>query len=211
MLAIARSSFYVPPDDARFTVRLGDGAEWVARPGPPADAVVVDGYDGDSQVAELCTPRFYEGCRQRLAAGGVLVVNLWGSDGRFDEYLRRIESAFPGATLCLPAEKPGNVIVFGFRDSPGSAQWDALSRKAGELEARYGLEFGRFVRGFSQDEPQHPGAPVHGAGSRAPGKRVTAFVRCRIVKKSWTRADSTPGGSNDRSRWISPERRHRPM
>lgn len=150
VLAIARSSFCVPPDDARFTVRLGDGAEWIARPGPPADAVVVDGYDGDSQVAQLCTPRFYEGCRQRLAAGGVLVVNLWGSDGRFDDYLRRIESAFPGATLCLPAEKPGNVIVFGFRDSPGSAQWDALSRKAGELEARYGLEFGRFVRGFSR-------------------------------------------------------------
>jgi spermidine synthase len=150
VLAIARSSFQVPPDDGRFTVRLGDGADWVARPGPAVDAVVVDGYDGASQVAELATPRFYQACRARLAAGGVLVVNLWGSDRRFDEYLRRIESAFPAATLCLPAEKPGNVIVFGFRDCPGSAHWDALSQKARELEARYGLEFGRFVRGLQK-------------------------------------------------------------
>ena len=150
VLAIARSSFQVPPDDGRFAVRLGDGADWVARPGPAVDAIVVDGYDGASQVAELATPRFYEACRARLGAGGMLVVNLWGNDRRFDEFLRRIESAFPAATLCLPAEKPGNVIVFGFRDSPGSAHWDALSQKARALETRYGLEFGRFVRGLSR-------------------------------------------------------------
>jgi spermidine synthase len=150
VLAIARSSFNVPADDGRFIVRLGDGAEWVARPGPPIDAIVVDGYDGASQVAELSTPQFYEACRHRLAAGGMLVVNLWGNDRRFDEFLRRIESAFPGATLCLPAEKPGNVIVFGFRDSPGAAHWDALAEKARVLEARYGLEFGRFVHGFAK-------------------------------------------------------------
>jgi spermidine synthase len=150
VLAIARSSFLVPPDDERFTVRLGDGADWVARPGPAADAIVVDGYDGASQVAELSTPLFYQACRARLAAGGMLVVNLWGNDRRFDEFLRRIESAFPAATLCLPAEKPGNVIVFGFRDSPGSAQWEPLSQKARDLETRYGLEFGRFVRGLNK-------------------------------------------------------------
>ena len=150
VLAIARSSFHVPADNERFAVRLGDGAEWVARAGPPVDAIVVDGYDGASQVAELSTPLFYETCRRRLASGGVLVVNLWGNDRRFDQFLRRIESAFPAATLCLPAERPGNVIVFGFRDSPGSAQWAALSEKARALEARYGLEFGRFVHGLQK-------------------------------------------------------------
>jgi spermidine synthase len=138
----------VPADDERFQVRLADGAECVARPAQPADAIVVDGYDGSAQVAELSTPQFYAACRQRLAPGGVLVVNLWGSDRRFNAFLQRIESAFPAATLCLPAEKPGNVIVFGFRDAPSAARWDALALKAGVLEARYGLEFGRFVRGL---------------------------------------------------------------
>jgi spermidine synthase len=146
VVAVARSHFHVPLDDQRFMVRTGDGAEWMASPGPAADAIMVDGYDGDSQAAELSSLTFYESCRARLAPRGVLVVNLWGSDHRFNDYLQRIEAAFPAGTLCLPAEKPGNVIVFGFRDPPHSPRWDDLTRKALELEARYGLEFDRFVR-----------------------------------------------------------------
>jgi spermidine synthase len=148
VVAIARSSFHIPADDARFSVRIGNGAEWIARPGQPADVIVVDGYDGESQVVELSTRQFYDACRARLGAGGVLVVNLWGSDRRFNDYLQRIESAFPAGTLCLPAEKPGNVIVFGFRDAPDSVRWEDLSLKARRLEVRYGLEFDRFVRGL---------------------------------------------------------------
>jgi spermidine synthase len=148
VVAVARSAFHVPADDARFGVRVADGAEWVARSGPPADAIIVDGYDGTAQVAGLSTPQFYAACRRRLAAGGVLVVNLWGSDRRFNDFLQRIESAFPAATLCLPAEKPGNVIVFGLRDAPGAVRWETLLLRARTLETRYGLEFGRFVRGL---------------------------------------------------------------
>ena len=76
----------------------------------------------------------------------MLVVNLWGSDRRFDEYVQRIEAAYPAGTLRLPAEKPGNVIVIGFRDRPANPRWDDLERRAAELTARYGLEFGKFVR-----------------------------------------------------------------
>ena len=149
VVAIARSSFCVPADDERFSVRIGDGAQWLARRDEPgADAIVVDGYDGASQVAELSTQVFYEDCGRRLAPGGALVVNLWGSDRRFGEYLQRIEAAFPDATLCLPAERPGNIIAFGFRDGARAVRWDALSARARDLESRYGLEFGRFVRGL---------------------------------------------------------------
>jgi spermidine synthase len=148
VVAIARQQFFVPPDDERLRVHIGNGAEWIAREGPSVDVIAVDGYDGDSQVEELSTRDFYEACRKRLAAGGALVANLWGSDRRFHEYLERIETAFPAGTLCLPAEKPGNVIVFGFRDHPGNPDWDALERKGEALQARYGLEFPRFVRGL---------------------------------------------------------------
>jgi spermidine synthase len=73
-------------------------------------------------------------------------VNLWGGDREFNDILHRIEKAFPAGTLCLPAEKPGNIIVFGFRDAPGALRWAELERRAAELEPLYGLEFGRFVQ-----------------------------------------------------------------
>lgn len=148
VVAIARRLFGVPASDERFILRVCDGAEFVTRDGSAYDVIVVDGYDGDAQVEELSTQAFYGGCRRRLGAQGVLVVNLWGSDRRFDDYLQRIESAFPAGTLCLPAEKPGNVIVLAFRDARVDPRWAELEGRARELEARYGLEFGKFVHGL---------------------------------------------------------------
>jgi len=148
VVTIARQQFFVPPDDERLHVHVANGAEWIAKEDIQADVIAVDGYDGDAQVEELSTRDFYETCLRRLAPCGMLVTNLWGSDRRFNEYLTRIEAAFPAGTLCLPAEKPGNVIVFGFRDSPGNPDWDALERSGNELQLRYGLEFPRFVHGL---------------------------------------------------------------
>lgn len=148
VVAVARRLFGVPASDERFILRVCDGAEFVAREGAAYEAIMVDGYDGDAQVEELSTRAFYAGCGRRLVAHGVLVVNLWGSDRRFEDNLQRIESAFPAGTLCLPAEKPGNVIVFAFRDPPSDLRWSVLEERARGLEARYGLEFGKFVRGL---------------------------------------------------------------
>ena len=148
VVAIARQCFLVPPDDARFQVVIGDGAEYMARCDARADLIMVDGYDAESHVEELATREFYRHCRERLAAGGVLVVNLWGGDRQFNEVLKRIEGVFPDGTLCLPARKPGNVIAFGFRDPPGPLGWAALEQRAGELELRHGLEFPLFVEGL---------------------------------------------------------------
>ena len=148
VVAIARRLFELPAADERLIIRVCDAAESIAAEGTGVDAILVDGYDSESQVLELATVAFYRGCRQRLERGGVLVVNLWGSDQRFEDYLGRIEEAFPSGTLCLAAEKPGNVIVFGFRDPPHAVAWGELERKARELEAHYGLEFGKFVRGL---------------------------------------------------------------
>lgn len=148
VLSIARRFFQVPASDDRFTIRVCDGAEFLAGEGPRYDAILVDGYDGDCLVAALSTPAFFRDCRRRLNARGVLVVNLWGSDRNFNDYVRRIEMEFPAGTLCLPAEKPGNIAAFAFRDPPGNPRWDELAARALELEARYGLEFGKFAKGL---------------------------------------------------------------
>jgi spermidine synthase len=145
VVAIARQCFAVPDDDARFSVIVGDGAEYMARPDVGADLIMVDGYDAESQVEALATAQFYRRCRDRLAAGGLLVVNLWGGDREFDAVLGRIESVFAAATLCLPARRQGNVIAFGFRDPPGPLRWNELRERAAVLERAHGLEFPEFV------------------------------------------------------------------
>ena len=148
VVAIARSYFQVPADNPRLQVVIADGAEYIAREDAAADAVIVDGYDADAHAEELASKSFYEACRSRLKPGGMFVVNLWGGDRLFATLLKRIEGAFPAGTLCLPAERPGNVIVFGFKDDPGALEWKKLGARAEKLEDDLGLEFSRFATAF---------------------------------------------------------------
>ena len=148
VVAIARGYFHVPEDNPRLEVVIGDGAEYMAREDVAADAVIVDGYDADAHAEELASQSFYAACRERLSPGGMFVVNLWGGDRLFATLLQRIESAFPHGTLCLPAERPGNVIVFGFKDTAGPFEWKKLMARAERLEDDLGLEFSRFAAGL---------------------------------------------------------------
>ena len=148
VVAIARQFFLLPPNDERLNVMVGDGVEYVSRKGLRADVLVVDGYDSESQVAALATLPFYRDCARILGDDGVLVVNLWGGDRQFNDTVKRIEAAFPDGTLCLPAERPGNIIVFGFRSKPAKQEWQELWRRATALEKDYGLAFPRFVEGL---------------------------------------------------------------
>lgn len=150
VLTVARRYFALPENDTRLEVMLGDGAEFVSRPQVCADIIMVDGYDGESHAEALSTTAFYRECHDRLNKGGMLVVNLWGGDRAFHDTLKRIEEAFPHGTLCLPAEKPGNVIVFGFRDVAGPYPWEKLRERAASLEFRFGLPFTRFVEALKR-------------------------------------------------------------
>jgi len=145
VVAIARQCFAVPADDQHFSVIVGDGAEYIARPDIEADLIMVDGYDAESQVEALATTQFYRDCRERLKPGGMLVVNLWGGDREFNAVLKRIEGAFPAGTLCLPARRQGNVIALAFRDAPGALDWAGLRQRAAGLERQLGVEFPEFV------------------------------------------------------------------
>jgi len=145
VLTVARRCFHVPENDARFEVIVGDGAEYVTRGDTRADLMLIDGYDAESHVAALSNLKFYCDCREHLNPGGMVAINLWGGDREFYDTLKRIEEAFPKGVACLPAEKPGNVIVFAFRDHAGSVAWETLERNAETLTRVYELEFGKFV------------------------------------------------------------------
>jgi spermidine synthase len=152
VIAAARQYFHVPPDDGRFSVELAEGSKWVAAHPRSCEVLMVDGYDGHEQVLELSSESFYADARAALTDGGILVVNLWISDARFDAYLQRLERVFNGVA-CVPAEWRGNVVALAFVRSPGRPRWDDLRLRARTLQARYGLEFLQFVDGLRQLNP----------------------------------------------------------
>lgn len=153
VIACARSHFHLPPDNARLRVVQDDGAAWIGRHPDCCDVVLVDGYDGHSQAAELATREFYANTARALHPDGILVVNLWGNDRRFDEYLQRIEGAFDGQVCCVPAAQRGNIAVLAFRRKPLATRWDELRDRALRLQARYSIEFPDLVGAMKQLNP----------------------------------------------------------
>ena len=149
VVVIARQLFHVPADQARFQVLTADAAQYIQREDVRADVIAIDGYEADTVVEDLASPAFYAACRERLNPGGVVSINLWGGDRLFGTLLSRIKEAYSG-TLCLPAERPGNVVVFGFQRKPSPLAWDVLTREAVMLESKYGLEFPRFVESLKK-------------------------------------------------------------
>lgn len=152
VIQIARQCFLVPDDDERLHVELGDGQAWVEAHPQSCDVLMVDGYDGHSQVEALSTEDFYAAARSALDPAGILVVNLWSSDKRFDAYLQRIERCFEALAL-VPAERRGNVIALGFCRKPREARWSRLRAQAAELERRYGLDFRQMLDGMRELNP----------------------------------------------------------
>ena len=145
VVAAARSHFFLPEEDARFHVEIADGVDVVRARAADCDVLMVDGYDDRSLVEALASQSFYDDCAAALAKDGVLVVNLWSSDKLFDVYLKRIEASFNGLVVCMTTARLSNVIVFGFKRSPGNPRWQELKERAKRLELEFGLEFLYFV------------------------------------------------------------------
>jgi spermidine synthase len=147
VIEVARVYFSLPPESGRLRTKVADGAQFVGAQSATVDSLLVDAYDGDSLAASFASDSFFLAARRSLAAGGVFAINLWSNDRTFDRNLRWIEHAFSGACLCLPAERPGNVVVLGFESMPGrdALRWVQLYERAESLEHRFGLEFRAFV------------------------------------------------------------------
>jgi spermidine synthase len=143
VVRVAREQFCLPPDDARLRVEIGDGAEALAP--ECCDLLVVDAFADEHPPAALVSQAFFDAAWLALEAPGVLVMNFMDDDPRLDERLRRIERAFGGAVLALPALYDPNVVVLAQKGLPGSVGWDDLQRRAAALERRYGIPYPRYL------------------------------------------------------------------
>lgn len=139
----ARSHFALPPDDARLSIEVGDGAQALAP--QCCDVLMVDGFEDEAQAPGLASQDFYDAAYLALRSPGVLVINFMNDDPAFDRRLRHLERAFDGAVLALPALSDPNIIVIALRGARPGIAWTRLRRTAARLEQRLGLPFARYV------------------------------------------------------------------
>ena len=139
----AREHFALPPDDARLKIEVGDGAEALAP--ECCDVLVVDAFEDELHVPRLASAEFYDGAFLALTEPGAMVVNFMNDDPKFDHTLQRLERAFGGAVLCMPALYDPNIAVFALKGVPPAIEWSALRARAESLESRLGLPFTRYV------------------------------------------------------------------
>ena len=140
VIASARRDFALPADDARLRVVHADAGEFVARPSERGryGVIQVDLYDRQARGPVIDSLAFYRRCRGALAASGMLAVNLFGEHESYRRSIDRVAEVFDGRLLALPPVPAGNVVLLAFKGPPLRVDWQALRRRARELD-RTGL------------------------------------------------------------------------
>jgi spermidine synthase len=140
VIALCRSAFHLPPDGPDLTVHCADAADWVHDPAQRQSAQLlhVDLYDEQAAAPVLDDAEFYSGCREVLADGGVMSVNLFGRDASFERSNAHLAQVFGAARVCrLRPTREGNTIVLAWRGAalPGR---DLLLQRAANIQTCYG-------------------------------------------------------------------------
>ena len=143
VIAAARRDFCLPPDDARLRVEAGDGVH--ALYPECCDTLVIDAFEDELHVPQLASREFYDGAFLALREPGALVVNFMNDDPKFDLTLQRLERAFGGAVIVMPALYDPNILAFALKGIEPRIQWSALRSRAEQLESKLELPFTRYL------------------------------------------------------------------
>lgn len=148
-----RRRFRIPDDDARLQVSIDDGERFLqARPGR-YDILLVDAYDPAGIPAALSTQRWYDTCRDALAADGVMASNLYCDDPA--PHIARIRRSFgERRVLVLKEPRMSNRVVFAWVGNPlppGVRDAKALvARLPRALRRELAVEFARVADALRQ-------------------------------------------------------------
>ena len=150
VIAACQRWFKLPRDNARLHVIEADAAAEIQKPQHQGtvDLLHVDLYDDDAAGPVLDSDEFYAHCHDLLTDDGVMTVNLFGRNSSYRESLVKIASAFgPQAVWAFTPTREGNTVVLAQRE-PTRPDREALLKRAGVIESRWGLPAKKWLRLF---------------------------------------------------------------
>ncbi|GAB4114973.1 MAG: hypothetical protein Fur0026_00150 [Sideroxydans sp.] len=139
VVVAAKQYFKLPEDDKRIHLVIADGAQYILGSDKKFDLILVDGFNEKARPGELNTLPFYQACRARLTAQGILAVNLIGMARGVQDSFARIAAAFDDRALMFPSCDSGNVIAFASAGDAIEIALKDLRERAAELKANSGL------------------------------------------------------------------------
>lgn len=101
-------------EDGRMRVHIGDGREFIERT-PPAsyDIIFLDAFSAEGIPRALTTAEFLVAVGRTLAAGGIVVSNLWTRAPGYESMLATYAAVFPSAALIAVPGRNQRILVAG--------------------------------------------------------------------------------------------------
>lgn len=145
-----RNAFSLPADDERLRIVCGDGRAYLEQTTKGIDLLLLDAFDGFGMAPGFANRDFFATAHARLAAKGILVINLAGERETYAGLISEAESVFDQQVIVMPVPEDGNHILFAFRDATFEPRWRWLHNFARELRATHGLDFPAFAQKLEQ-------------------------------------------------------------
>jgi len=147
---VAHSHFFLPQDE-RIQIHIDDGGHFMRTADMAQfgdyDAIFVDAFLGNGIARSVCGMSFYDACRERLAEGGVLSINLWSGDFiRARDMIEDLGDSFDNNVLQLPVEGKDNIIALATKGMKLKKQLRRIEERSKALERMTGVEYGLFLR-----------------------------------------------------------------
>lgn len=149
--------------DGHLRVRVCDGRDFMAAPGPAYDVIFLDAYGAANIPRSLASVEFLRCVRGRLSEGGLVAANIWSPafNSMYAAMLRTYAEVFGRSLLVLDAEGSGNRLFFADRDG-APLDCSAAGARAADLVRRLNLGFDleRTIREGVIDESWPDEAPI---------------------------------------------------
>jgi len=132
-----RDKFHIPAESDKFSILQMDGADYVANKADRVDVLLVDGFDESGQPAKLCSAGFYDNCYAKLNEGGVMAVNLHGSNAKFGTFTSRIRESFDDKVVVVDCGVDSNKIAFAYKGNDFPLTTETLVERINVLGTKH--------------------------------------------------------------------------